>query len=149
MKNLIIVICLALFGNTILAQNADSVVVNRFKNGYVSSIIPYKNGEKNGWEYSFLEEGGLSTQVFYKNGIKNGLVLVYTGDGSLEVEAEFVNGKRLWSKSYNLDKSINTEKYFTDSLDSSYIIHIRDGKCEKGVYKEGKLIDKQIIDCPE
>ncbi|MDD3875997.1 MAG: hypothetical protein PHT69_05215 [Bacteroidales bacterium] len=155
MRSSFIILLLYFFPYILLSQTVedlavDSIVIGKYKNGFIKNIIPMKNGVINGWEYQFYDFGAICSKSFFLNGVENGVRQIFGSTNRLQQEIEFNNGKIIWSRNYNFDGALLTEVNYIDSLNYDYIIYqprgIKvEGAYEKGSYRNGKPESKQYF----
>lgn len=63
------------------------------KNGFVSLITTYKDGNKDGKEIGYRPDGRVSFIAHYKNDVYDGKYISYFDNGAVEMEMFYKNGK--------------------------------------------------------
>ena len=130
-------------------QPVTGIVFENHSNGQNSSIENFRNGEWEGTQTYWYEDGTKQLEVKYKNGKQNGISKKWYKNGQLEVETSWTDGKsdgkvdRGWFENGQLKYQGGKGWYSNGAL--RYETKMEGGKI---IFSKCWDVDGNVIECP-
>ncbi len=112
-----------------------------YADGKPEYLTSYKDGNRNGEDKEWYQNGILRRSGFYIDGKPDGVHIIYHEDGTINKIDTFKNGERIGlSVEYHRNKISRTGRYRNDTKDGEWIVRDSTGKkLAQQVFNKGNL----------
>ncbi len=133
--------------NDRFSDKADTIFYN---SGKPLRVLPFSNGNIDGWLFEYFESGALKEKRFYKKGTIDGIETCYWENGKILSEIEYLDGSRhgvlkYYAENGTLIRTDNYKKGLADGWEVEY--NLETGKKTSEIlYKDDKLFAYKYYD---